>query len=120
MKGGSIRPIHAAAATWVREQPPNVKAFLGVFTVLAALVFIKVVVDDHDNLFVAAEAVHALGISVLIYKLSNEDTCAGHISIIISPFILVYIYVCVYTCCDQCLFFVIFVGFEVTFINLYG
>ncbi|KAH9759078.1 hypothetical protein KPL71_016891 [Citrus sinensis] len=35
------------------------------------------VVEDHDSLFVVAEAVHAIGISVLIYKLTKERTCAG-------------------------------------------
>ncbi|KAJ6920868.1 hypothetical protein NC651_014444 [Populus alba x Populus x berolinensis] len=34
-------------------------------------------VHDHDNLFVAAETVHAIGIYVLIYKLLKENTCAG-------------------------------------------
>jgi hypothetical protein len=36
------------------------------------------VVRDHDNLFVAAEVVHSIGISVLIYKLMKEKTCAGN------------------------------------------
>ncbi|OAY77850.1 putative ER lumen protein-retaining receptor C28H8.4 [Ananas comosus] len=67
----------AAAARWVRRQPPKVKAFLAVVAGMAALVLIRAVVRDHDNLFVAAEAVHALGISVLIYKLTKEKTCAG-------------------------------------------
>ena len=35
-------------------------------------------VHDHDNLFVAAETVHAIGIHVLIYKLVKENTCAGN------------------------------------------
>lgn len=76
MGGGSKRPIHAAA-TWIRQQPPDVQAFLAVFSGMSALVFIKVVVDDHDNLFIAAEAVHAIGISLLIYKLTTDHTCAG-------------------------------------------
>jgi hypothetical protein len=62
---------------WVRRQPPKVKAFLAVVAGMAALVFIRFIVHDHDNLFVAAEAAHALGISVLIYKLTKEKTCAG-------------------------------------------
>nr|GEV45679.1 putative ER lumen protein-retaining receptor C28H8.4 [Tanacetum cinerariifolium] len=40
--------------SWVRRQPPKVKAFLAVVS-----------------------AVHSLGISVLIYKLMKEKTCAG-------------------------------------------
>lgn len=73
---GTKRPIHAVA-TWVRRQPPKVKAFLAVVSGMVALVFLRLVVDDHDNLFVAAEAAHAIGISVLIYKLTKEKTCAG-------------------------------------------
>ncbi|KAE8725584.1 Detected protein of confused Function [Hibiscus syriacus] len=70
------RPIHAVSM-WVRRQPPKVKAFLAVVSGMAALVLLRFIVHDHDNLFVAAEAVHSLGISVLIYKLTKEKTCAG-------------------------------------------
>ncbi|XP_010935046.1 uncharacterized protein [Elaeis guineensis] len=66
-----------AVVGWVKRQPPKVKAFLSVVAGMAALVFLRFVVHDHDNLFVAAEAVHAIGISVLIYKLTKEKTCAG-------------------------------------------
>jgi len=34
-------------------------------------------IDDHDNLFVAAEIVHFAGIGSLVYKLSQEKSCAG-------------------------------------------
>ncbi|KAH7865398.1 hypothetical protein Vadar_006053 [Vaccinium darrowii] len=70
------RPIQAVSV-WVRRQPPKVKAFLAVVTGMAALVLLRVIVHDHDNLVVAAEAVHSIGISVLIYKLKKEKTCAG-------------------------------------------
>ncbi|KAF7142914.1 hypothetical protein RHSIM_Rhsim05G0063500 [Rhododendron simsii] len=70
------RPIQAASL-WVRRQPPKVKAFLAVVTGMAALVLLRVIVHDHDNLFVAGEAVHSVGICVLIYKLTKEKTCAG-------------------------------------------
>ncbi|CAL5402231.1 unnamed protein product [Camellia sinensis] len=70
------RPIHTVSL-WVRKQPPKVKAFLAVVTGMAALVLLRFIVHDHDNLFVAAEAVHSAGICVLIYKLTKEKTCAG-------------------------------------------
>ncbi|CAI0438363.1 unnamed protein product [Linum tenue] len=70
------RPIHMLT-TWVRRQPPKVKAFLAVVAGMAALVLLRFIVHDHDNLFVAAEAVHSIGISVLIYKLMKEKTCAA-------------------------------------------
>eukprot|EP01018_Ginkgo_biloba_P021912 Gb_29525 [translate_table: standard] len=72
----SKNPIFVLSG-WVRRQPPKVKAFLAVITGIASLVFLRLVVHDHDNLFVAAEAIHAVGISVLIYKLMKEKTCAG-------------------------------------------
>lgn len=72
------RPIHTVS-TWVRRQPPKVKAFLAVVTGMAALVVLRFIVHDHDNLFVAAEAVHSIGIMVLIYKLTKEKTCAGKV-----------------------------------------
>ena len=71
------RPVQAVS-TWVRRQPPKIKVFLAVISGLAALVFLRMVVHDHDNLFVAAEAVHSIGISVLIYKLMKEKTCTGN------------------------------------------
>ncbi|KAJ9553962.1 hypothetical protein OSB04_018007 [Centaurea solstitialis] len=76
MKGKMKRPIQALQS-WLRRQPPKIKVFLAVVSAIAALVVIRLVVYDHDNLFIAAEAVHALGISVLIYKLATEKTCAG-------------------------------------------
>ncbi|KAL2327205.1 hypothetical protein Fmac_020632 [Flemingia macrophylla] len=75
MRGG--RKLIHAITTWVRRQPPKVKAFLAVVSGMAALVLLRFIVHDHDNLFVAAEAVHSLGIYVLIYKLIKEKTCAG-------------------------------------------
>lgn len=62
---------------WFKRQPPKVKSFLAVFAAIFALIFIRFAIRDHDNLFVAAEAVHAIGIVVLIYKLTKEKTCAG-------------------------------------------
>ncbi|VVB09636.1 unnamed protein product [Arabis nemorensis] len=73
---GTKTPIHVVWS-WVRRQPPKVKAFLAVVTGMAALVLLRFIVHDHDNLFVAAEAVHSIGICVLIYKLMKEKTCAG-------------------------------------------
>ena len=64
------------------------KAFLAVACGVVALVFLRMVVHNHDNLFVAAEAVHALGISILIYKLTKENSCAGSY----------IIYFCVFAC----------------------
>lgn len=83
MKATTKTPIHAVWS-WVRRQPPKVKAFLAVVTGMAALVLLRFIVHDHDNLFVAAEAVHSIGICVLIYKLMKEKTCAGTILVYLS------------------------------------
>ncbi|KAG9143813.1 hypothetical protein Leryth_011468 [Lithospermum erythrorhizon] len=64
-----------ALAKWFNAQPSNVKAIIGIVTAISAIVFLRFVVEDHDNLFVVAEAVHALGLSVLVYKLTKEKTC---------------------------------------------
>jgi len=72
----SKNPVYVLSS-WVRRQPSKIKGFLAVITGIVSLLFLKLVVHDHDNLFVSAEAIHALGISVLIYKLTKEKTCAG-------------------------------------------
>jgi len=69
-------PVHVVSS-WVARQPPKVKAFLAVVSGITALIVLRFVVHNHDNLFVAAEATHAVGISVLIYKLFKERNCAG-------------------------------------------
>ncbi|XP_076949254.1 uncharacterized protein LOC143621835 [Bidens hawaiensis] len=76
MKGSPKKPIQVVR-TWVRRQPPKIKVLLAFLIAIAALFCIRTIVYDHDNLFIAAEAVHAIGIIVLIYKLATEKTCAG-------------------------------------------
>ena len=71
------------AMSWIRRQPPKVKAFLAVVSAMTVLVFLRVIVHDKEYLFLASEAVHATGISVLIYKLTKERTCAGSLILIL-------------------------------------
>ena len=71
------------AVWWVKKQPPKVKTALGVLTGIMVLVFLRFVIRDHDNLFVAAEFIHAVGIACLIYKLMKEKTCAGQLLLIV-------------------------------------
>ncbi|CAN1783864.1 hypothetical protein LINPERHAP1_LOCUS16415 [Linum perenne] len=52
------------------------QGFLALVAGMAALVHLRFIVNDPDNLFVVAEAVHSIGIIVLIYKLMKEKTCA--------------------------------------------
>eukprot|EP00270_Netrium_digitus_P002208 TRINITY_DN1247_c0_g1_i1.p1 TRINITY_DN1247_c0_g1~~TRINITY_DN1247_c0_g1_i1.p1 ORF type:complete len:276 (-),score=35.98 TRINITY_DN1247_c0_g1_i1:296-1123(-) len=77
--GSDRRPRNPlqVAIWWIRKQPVKVKAMLGVLAGLALIVMLRLVVVDHDNLFIGAEAIHAVGIAVLIYKLIKEKNCAG-------------------------------------------
>ncbi|KZV20137.1 hypothetical protein F511_00994 [Dorcoceras hygrometricum] len=76
VKGSTKKPINAAA-TWLKRQPPKAKVSLAVGAAVSTILFLWLVVDDHDNIFITAEAAHAIGISLLIYKLTQEKTCAG-------------------------------------------
>ncbi|CAN1796900.1 hypothetical protein LINPERHAP1_LOCUS21055, partial [Linum perenne] len=53
------------------------QGFLAIIVGIAALVLRRFIVNDHENLFTAAGAIHSIGIMVLIYKLMKEKTCAG-------------------------------------------
>ena len=102
---GKKNPTHALVQ-WLRRQPPMVKAIVAIVTTAAAILFLRMVVHDHDNLFVAAEAVHAIGIAVLIYKLTKEKTCAGYIlDLSVFPFHLQDAFSCGYPLDSPPLFF---------------
>ncbi|KAJ4956052.1 hypothetical protein NE237_012835 [Protea cynaroides] len=62
---------------WIRKQSMKMKAFMAVTTMVCSLVSLKLFVKNHSYFFVAAEAIHALGIMVLIYKLTTQKTCSG-------------------------------------------
>ncbi|KAL6210970.1 hypothetical protein ACLB2K_016199 [Fragaria x ananassa] len=62
---------------WVRRQSMKVKIFLGAFLALCSLVALKLWIKNHKYFFVASEAIHFLGIIVLIYKLTIQKTCSG-------------------------------------------
>ncbi|XP_002981904.2 putative ER lumen protein-retaining receptor C28H8.4 [Selaginella moellendorffii] len=76
MAGRARNPVQGFLL-WLRRQPPKVKTALGCVGAIAMLVLLRFLVVDHDNLFVLAEAIHSVGIIVLIYKLQKERTCAG-------------------------------------------
>ena len=69
-----------ALASWLRHQPPKIKTLLGASAALVALIFIRIVVRDHDNLFIASEFIHSLGILVLVFKLTKEKNCSGYMT----------------------------------------
>lgn len=55
----------------------KVKIFLGASLALCGLVALKFWVKNHNHFFITSEAVHFLGIIVLIYKLTTQKTCSG-------------------------------------------
>ncbi|CAN7033534.1 unnamed protein product [Brassica oleracea var. botrytis] len=106
-------PIQAVWS-WARRQPTKVGAFLAI-TGMAALVLLRFIVHDHDNLFVAGEAVHSIRIcavcalccasfvdpSILLSQHSKQDflgvmciarSCFSSFSAIVEPFTGHYIF----------------------------
>lgn len=64
--------------SWIRKKSKKVKIFLGLITSIILLVTLKLVVHDHNLFFVIAEAIHLIGLLVLIYKLTTLKTCSGN------------------------------------------
>ena len=69
-------PVQLAAA-WLKRRSVGEKAALGFVGAVLTLLLLYAFVEDHDNLFIMAEAVHFTGIGVLIYKLTLEKSCSG-------------------------------------------
>lgn len=44
---------------------------------LQTIFLLYLVIEDHDTLFIMAEAVHLAGIGVLAYKLLRKKNCGG-------------------------------------------
>jgi len=68
--------IHKAQQ-WLRARSKTEKVGLATLSAVLALVLLYVAIEDHDTLFVMAEAVHFVGIGFLAYKLVREQNCAG-------------------------------------------
>ncbi|XP_021736602.1 putative ER lumen protein-retaining receptor C28H8.4 [Chenopodium quinoa] len=66
-----------ALTQWFQRRSFIFKFILGAIITLFSLVALKLSVRNHDNLFVASEIVHALGILILIYKLTIHRSCSG-------------------------------------------
>uniref|UniRef100_A0A803KQ36 ER lumen protein retaining receptor n=1 Tax=Chenopodium quinoa TaxID=63459 RepID=A0A803KQ36_CHEQI len=63
--------------TWVRNRTMKEKLCMGAIAAVVMLVLLKVLVKDHAHFFVAAQTSHAVGILLLIYKLTISKTCSG-------------------------------------------
>ncbi|EYU40631.1 hypothetical protein ABFS82_14G055400 [Erythranthe guttata] len=75
-RSGVAAALYKVSA-WVRRRPTKVKAFMAAAFGLCALVALKMMVKDHSHFFIASEAIHFVGILVLIYKLNTLKTCSG-------------------------------------------
>lgn len=85
-------PVNAVLI-WLMRQPMKIKSCLAVAFIVCALVALKLLVKKHDYFFIASEAIHAVGIMVLIYKLTTKKTCSG-INIFFPPqFLSLFFYI---------------------------
>ncbi|KAK4573760.1 hypothetical protein RGQ29_031635 [Quercus rubra] len=62
---------------WVKKQSMRMKICLGAMVALLALVALKLTIYDLNHFYIGSEFIHALGIIVLIYKLTTKKTCSG-------------------------------------------
>jgi ER lumen protein retaining receptor len=62
---------------WLKRRSMRLKICLGAALALCALVVLKLTVHNSDHFFIASETAHAVGLFVLIYKLTTKKTCSG-------------------------------------------
>ena len=65
------------AQQWIKKRSQHEKSAMVVGLCVFVLLTLKLVIEDHDSLFLMAEAVHFLGIGVLGYKLVLTKNCSG-------------------------------------------
>ena len=65
------------AQQWIKKRSQHEKTAMVVGLCVFVLLTLKLVIEDHDSLFLMAEAVHFLGIGVLGYKLVLTKNCSG-------------------------------------------
>ena len=65
------------SSEWVKKQSMRMKICLGTMVALLALVALKLTIHDLNHFYIGSEFTHALGIIVLIYKLTTKKTCSG-------------------------------------------
>ncbi|KAI3676343.1 hypothetical protein L1987_85949 [Smallanthus sonchifolius] len=73
----SASSVNTLFVALVRRQTLKVKIFLAVTAFISSLVALRSFVINYNNLFVASESVHAVGIIALIWKLTTLKTCSG-------------------------------------------
>ena len=76
---------------WVKKQSMRMKVCLGAMVALLALVALKLTIQDLNHFYIGSEFIHALGIIVLIYKLTTKKTCFGTCIYIYIPSLHVFL-----------------------------
>lgn len=61
---------------WKRANPVQKAVSVG-GALLCSLLLLKLLIRDHDNLFVLAELSHFAGIGFLLFKLLRAESCEG-------------------------------------------
>nr|XP_043612248.1 ER lumen protein-retaining receptor erd-2.1-like [Erigeron canadensis] len=75
-KRGSSSELNTLSAL-VQRLSTKVKILLALTALISSLAALKSFVTNFNNLFIASEFVHAVGILVLVYKLTTRKTCSG-------------------------------------------
>ena len=76
---------------WVKKQTMRMKICLGAMIALLALVALKHTIHDLNHFYIGSEFTHAMGIIVLIYKLTTNRTCSGTCIYIYIPALHVFL-----------------------------
>ncbi|KIZ06238.1 ER lumen protein retaining receptor [Monoraphidium neglectum] len=66
-----------AASRWIKQRSPKEKTALGCVAGLVLLIILWRTIEDHDTLFVLAEAAHFVGIGLLGWKIYSKKSVAG-------------------------------------------
>ncbi|XP_010696252.1 uncharacterized protein LOC104908796 [Beta vulgaris subsp. vulgaris] len=64
-------------ARWIRSRSVRQKVSMGVIAALVLLLLLKLFVTSQTHFFIAAQTSHAIGILLLVYKLTVTKTCSG-------------------------------------------
>ncbi|XP_021720103.1 putative ER lumen protein-retaining receptor C28H8.4 [Chenopodium quinoa] len=76
-KRGSTPMVGRQVAGWVRGRTMRQQVSMGTIAALALLVLLKTFMKGETHLFVASQTSQAVGILLLLYKLTITKTCSG-------------------------------------------
>ena len=74
--GAHASPLRVARQTW-KDLPPPARLAVAIGAMLVGALVLKLIVRDPDLLFFLAEAIHGLGLSILVWKINVKQSVAG-------------------------------------------